>query len=105
MNNNYLSDIEFENIEEKYSIKVLEDKNKLFALWLKQDLIYLELNYDKAQKKFICLEGILGEKIQATNLINEDKLDRILESLNNGLWDYFHPPFNNLNKNNINKIK
>jgi hypothetical protein len=91
MNKNEIYDIEFEDLENQSSIRVLADKNRLFAAWLKKDEMYLEVHFDKKENNFIRLEGSLGQKLKKTDFSNEDKLERVLESLNNGLWNYFHP--------------
>ncbi len=101
MNKNELYDIEYEDLTNKSSIRVLADDTKLFAAWLKKDEMYLEVHFDKINHQFVVLDGILGKKLQQSNFSNEDKFERVLESLNNGLWNYFNHDLNLSTKRKI----
>ena len=84
-------DIEYDNPEKHLSIKVLSNQEKLIGVWFEKNEPVLVVNYDKKNQKFAKLEGSLGQQLQKTDLSEEIKIERVLEALNNSLWDYFHP--------------
>lgn len=82
-------DIDFK--EDGDHIRVLSNGEHFFAAWLKDENVHLVVNYDITQNKFDKFEGKLSEYINKPEFSTEEKIDRVFEALNNGLWNYFNP--------------
>lgn len=85
-------DIEYDNVINKVSIKVISEENSFLGIFMEKDILILEVHYDKDLKNFVFLNGFLGKKLKDTDFSVELKLERVLEVFNNNLSDYFHPP-------------
>lgn len=83
--------IDYDNNQKQLFVKVVSEHDKFLAILMEKNELILEVHYHKNLQQFVQLNGSLGEKLKESNLSDSIKLERILEVLNNKLWDYFHP--------------
>lgn len=84
-------DINYESNDKTQKIRVLSNEDKFAAVWDNSGIIELYVAYDIKKKFFDKFEGELSNYINKPTFSTEEKLERILEALNNGLWNHFHP--------------
>lgn len=92
-------DIKYESDDKTQKIRVLSDSNRFAAVWEDKDNLELFVKYDISNKTFDKLEGNLAQYFNKPEFSTEEKVERVLEALNSGLWNHFHPDFK------VNKVK
>lgn len=92
-------DIKYESEDLKQKIRVLSDTNKFAAVWESDSVLELFVKYDINEKRFDKFEGEFSNYINKPEFSTDEKIERVLEALNNGLWNHFHPQFK------VNKVK
>lgn len=84
-------DINYESNDKTQKIRVLSNKDKFAAVWDNGGKIELYVAYDINNKIFDKFEGDLSNYINKPTFSTEEKLERVLEALNNSLWNHFQP--------------
>ena len=91
MDINTAYDISYISDDSTQKIRVLSDTKKLAAVWEDNNKLELFIKYDISEKRIDKFEGELSNYINKPELSTEEKIERVLEALNNGLWSHFHP--------------
>lgn len=87
---NKIENIEFEDLSKQLAIKVLSNKNDLYAMWIEKDKVIMQIHYSKKENEIKLLEGTIGEAIKSSSLSEEQKIFRCTEALQHALWEYNH---------------
>lgn len=83
-------DIDYNDFNNRKIIRVIIEEEKLLAIFIQNDNLLLEVHYDKNNNKFNTLNGCWGEKFKKSSFSEEQKMDKILNLLQDNLKDYFY---------------
>lgn len=82
--------IDYKDINKELAIKVIANNTDFYGIWIEKNNFVMEIHFSPDTRKINLLEGTLGKKIFESQLTEEQKIERSLESLHHALWDYFH---------------
>lgn len=90
-----IADVQYENLEKRISINVINNEQATYCLWLEKGEAVLEFEFNHKEQIIEKLSGRIGEVIKNADLSKEEQVSRCIEALQNGLWDYNHSPVKN----------
>ncbi len=83
--------INYKDPNKELAIKVIANSKDFYGIWIEKNNLVMEIHFSSDSRNINLLEGTLGKKISESQLTEEQKIERSLESLHHALWDYFHP--------------